>query len=173
MRLPGYFYTSFFDDDFMRRFFDDPFFGDEQSAGDNPRKAISQGDGEMSPARFSRGYKNFGLGMRTDIKELEDGYELSVDVPGYSKDDVSVKLEKGYLVISASKNEEKEEKDEKTGYIHKERYEGRCSRSYFVGKDVKPEDIKAKLDSGVLKVSFPKVKPKKAEDTASPIEIEG
>ena len=108
--------------------------------------------------------------MKTDIKETENGYELSVELPGYVKDDVSIKLDNGYLTISASKNETKEDKDE-NGYIRKERYQGQRSRSYFVGEYVKPEDIKAKMENGILTVDFPKVEP--VEETAQNIMIEG
>ncbi len=176
MLFPRDFYSRIFDDlmddAFGRDFFDDPWFRKDRPSmiGDGSNEAPKdETKPEVVPAKYERGMRGFG-GLRTDIKETENGYELSVDLPGYVKDDVSIKLDKGYLTISASKNETKEDKDE-NGYIRKERYLGQRSRSYFVGKHVKPEDIKAKMENGVLTVDFPKAEP--AEETASDILIEG
>ena len=90
--------------------------------------------------------------MKTDIKEIDDGYEIEVDLPGYNKEDIQLEIDNGYLTVTAKKDEEDEEKK----YIHKERYIGECSRSFFVGKDVKEEDIKAKFKNGTLKLTVPK-----------------
>lgn len=92
--------------------------------------------------------------MKTDIKEIDDGYEIEVDLPGYNKEDIQLEIDNGYLTVTAKKDEEDEEKKKK--YIHKERYIGECSRSFFVGKDVKEEDIKAKFKNGTLKLTVPK-----------------
>ena len=77
-----------------------------------------------------------------------------VDLPGYNKEDIQLEIDNGYLTVTAKKDEEDEEKKKK--YIHKERYIGECSRSFFVGKDVKEEDIKAKFKNGTLKLTVPK-----------------
>ncbi len=92
--------------------------------------------------------------MKTDIKEIEGGYEIEVDLPGYDKEDIQLEIDNGYLTVTAKKDEENEEKKKK--YIHKERFIGECSRSFFVGKDVKEEDIKAKFKNGTLKLTVPK-----------------
>ena len=92
--------------------------------------------------------------MKTDIKEIDDGYEIEVDLPGYNKEDIQLEIDNGYLTVTAKKDEEEEDKKKK--YIHKERYIGECSRSFFVGKDVKEEDIKAKFKNGTLKLTVPK-----------------
>ena len=94
--------------------------------------------------------------MKTDIKELEDRYMMDIDLPGYSKDNISIELEKGYLTVSANKNENNEEKDNEGNIIHQERYCGKCSRSYYVGENVNEQDIKAGFKDGILKISFPK-----------------
>lgn len=94
--------------------------------------------------------------MKTDVRETENAYELDVDVPGFKKDEVNVQLEKGYLTISAGKRLDKEEQDKKGSYIRRERYEGACSRSFYVGENVRKEDISAKLDDGILRLTFPK-----------------
>ncbi|WP_405379658.1 Hsp20/alpha crystallin family protein [Phascolarctobacterium sp.] len=110
--------------------------------------------------------------MKTDIKETDAGYEMDIDLPGFKKEDVSAKLEKGYLTITAAKGLDKDEKNDKGVYIRRERYTGECARTFFVGEDVKQEDIKAKFEDGILKVSIPKVEPKKVEEKKY-IAIEG
>ena len=111
--------------------------------------------------------------MRTDVKESNTGYEMEIDLPGFSKDEVTVELKDGYLTISAAKGLDKEEKDEKDGkYIRKERYSGAMSRSFYVGDELKQEDIKAKYEDGILKLSVPKKEQKKVETTKH-IAIEG
>lgn len=93
--------------------------------------------------------------MKTDVRETEDTYEVDIDLPGFKKDEISVDLEDGYLTIRAAKGLDKDEKDKKGKYIRQERYAGACSRSFYVG-DVKPEDVSAKYEDGILKLSMPK-----------------
>jgi len=94
--------------------------------------------------------------MKADVKEREDGYDLLIDLPGYKKDDVSVKFKDGYLIINANNQKEDEEKNEAGRYIRRERYYGSCSRGFYVGDAVKKEDIKAKFEDGMLKLDIPK-----------------
>ena len=94
--------------------------------------------------------------MKTDVRETEDGYELDIDLPGFKKDDVTAQLDNGYLTIQASKGLDKEQKDKKGKYIRKERYAGSMSRSFYVGDNMKQEDIKAKFENGVLTLQVPK-----------------
>ena len=111
--------------------------------------------------------------MKTDIKETDNGYELVVDLPGFTKDEVHATLENGYLTISAENGLDKEEKEKETGhYIRKERYAGACSRSFYVGEAVSEEDIHAKYEDGILKLSVPKKAPNKIEKDGY-IAIEG
>ena len=93
--------------------------------------------------------------MKTDVKELDHGYLLDVELPGFKKDEIEIQLQDGYLTISANKQIEKEEKKEKGRYIRQERYGGQCSRSFYVG-DIRPEDIHAKYEDGVLRVQIPR-----------------
>ena len=110
---------------------------------------------------------SFGL-MKTDISEGEDGFTLSMDLPGYKKEDIHAELKDGYMTIKAETNSEKEEKDEDGKVLRKERYQGSCSRSFFVGDAITEEDIKAKLSDGVLNIFVPKKDPKpQAEETKS------
>ena len=110
----------------------------------------------FSPAVYTPKF----LGMSTDIKEKDDGYELSVELPGFDKSEIELSLEKGYLTISAQKAEKEE--DEKEKYVRRER-KVQCTRSYYVGENLTEEDIKAKYDKGVLEVFVPKDKPKQIE----------
>ena len=93
--------------------------------------------------------------MKTDVRETEDTYEVDIDLPGFKKDEISVDLEDGYLTIRAAKGLDKDEKDKKGKYIRQERYAGACSRSFYVG-DVEAEDVTAKYEDGILKLSMPK-----------------
>ena len=100
--------------------------------------------------------------MKTDVKEKDGNYILEVDIPGYDKEDIQIELRDGYLTVTATKNEEKE--DKKTKYLRRERFSGMCSRSYYVGDNVKEEDIKANFKNGILKIEFPKEAEKKIEE---------
>ena len=101
--------------------------------------------------------------MKTDIKETAAGYELAMDIPGYDKSQIEISLENGNLTVKACKNEDREEKDEKTGYIRRERFSGCMSRSFFVGEGLTEEDIHASFENGVLNISVPKEKEKEPE----------
>ena len=93
--------------------------------------------------------------MKTDVKETDESYEVDIDLPGFQKEEVSLDLKNGYLTVSAAKGLDKDEEDKKGRYIRQERYAGSCSRSFYVG-DIRPEDIKAKYEAGVLRLSVPK-----------------
>ncbi len=111
--------------------------------------------------------------MKTDVKESDTDYELEVDIPGYNKDDITLDLKDGCLSISAAKNVENNEKDENGHYIRRERFSGNMTRSFYVGEDVKQEDIKAKFENGILHVRVPKVNKNAKIETPSHIKIEG
>ena len=116
--------------------------------------------------------KNAARVMKTDLKEHEDGYELSVDLPGFKKDQIQLQLSNGYLTVSAAKGIEEEGKDKKGRLVHQERFSGSMSRSYYVGENLEEEDIKAKFENGVLTLDFPKVEQKKLPERKT-IQIEG
>lgn len=94
--------------------------------------------------------------MKTDIRETDTNYELAIDLPGFKKDEIHIELKNGYLTISAAKGVDKDEQDKAGKYIRQERYAGACSRSFFVGEAVKPEEVSAKYEDGILKLSVPK-----------------
>ena len=102
--------------------------------------------------------------MKTDIQEKDDKYILDMDLPGYDKEDIKAQLKDGYLTISAQKNTSNDEKDEEGNYIRRERYCGKCSRSFYVGDSIKEEDIKANFNNGILELTFPKEVPQKEEE---------
>ena len=102
--------------------------------------------------------------MKTDIQEKDDKYILDMDLPGYDKEDIKAQLKDGYLTISAQKNTSNDEKDEEGNYIRRERYCGKCSRSFYVGDSIKEEDIKASFNNGILELTFPKEAPQKEEE---------
>ena len=94
--------------------------------------------------------------MKTDIKEKDGNYILDMDLPGCKKEDVSLKLENGYLTVGAQRAIDKDEKDDNGKYICRERYSGSYSRSFYVGDTVTEQDISAKFENGTLKLTVPK-----------------
>ena len=94
--------------------------------------------------------------MLTDIREHEDHYELEIDLPGFHKEDIQVELENGYLTVTATKGHEQEEKNKEGKMVRQERYSGTMSRSFYVGEELKSEEIHGKYEGGVLTLSIPK-----------------
>lgn len=95
--------------------------------------------------------------MKTDISEKDGSYLLDMELPGYQKEDINIELNNGYLNVTASRNHNNEEKDDKGNLIRQERYSGSCTRNFYVGNYVKEEDIKANFENGELKICVPKV----------------
>lgn len=149
MMLPSIFGEDLFDE-MMRMPFGDDFFG------------------ERNPL-YGKHAKNL---MKTDVKESDDSYEVDIDLPGFKKEEINAKLEDGYLTITASKGLDKDEQDKDGRYIRRERYAGSCQRSFYVGDAVTEDDIRAKYEDGILKLSIPKKEAKKVE-TQKYIAIEG
>lgn len=112
--------------------------------------------------------------MKTDIKEMDNGYELIIDLPGFKKDEIKVSLDNGYLSIAAAKGLDQDEQEKDTGkYIRRERYAGSCERSFYVGDDMTEEDIKGEFKHGILKLFVPKKEAKSAVPERKFIAIEG
>ena len=108
--------------------------------------------------------------LRTDVRETEDAIEADIDLPGFKKDEIQVHLENGYLTVSAEKHADKQAGKGK--YLRQERYSGTVSRTFYVGDALKPDDVKAKYEDGVLVVSLSKKAPE-AIKQRSQIAIEG
>ncbi len=111
--------------------------------------------------------------MKTDIKDKKDAFELTIAIPGANKEDITAELSDGYLNISATTKQEKNEGDEEDRYIRRERYYGTCSRSFYVGEDVTQDDIKAKYENGILTVDVPKIEKQPEVPEKKLIAIEG
>ena len=151
MLMPSIFGENLFDDDWMNfPFTDEAFWGKK-----NPL--------------YGKHAHNM---MKTDIRETDNSYELDVDLPGFKKDEINVQLKDGYLTLTAAKGLDKDSQDKKGNYIRKERYAGTMSRSFYVGEAVNEEDVHAKYEDGILKISVPKKEPEKIEKNGY-ISIEG
>ena len=111
--------------------------------------------------------------MKTDVREKDDAYEVAVDLPGFKKDEIHLELKDGYITISAAKGLDKDEKDKKGRLIRQERYAGSMSRSFYVGENLKQEDIKARFENGVLTLDFPKAEMNRQVPESQRIAIEG
>ena len=158
MLRPSIFGESLFDE-----FFDFPAFPDFSQ--------WEKMEQQMNKKLYGRHAKNL---MKVDIKDKDNAYEMDMDLPGFKKEEISAKLENGYLTITAARGFDQEEKEKETGrYIRKERYAGSCQRSFYVGEEVKQEDIKAEFKHGVLKLQIPKETPKLEQKDNQYIAIEG
>ena len=142
--LPSIFSENLFDE-----FFDDDF-------------SMFPAWGKRNPL-YGKHAKNL---MKTDVRETESSYEVDIDLPGFKKEDIKLDLENGYLTVSAQKGLDKDEQDKNGRYIRQERYTGSCSRSFYVG-DMKPSDVAAKYEDGILKISLPKFDQKKLPESTS------
>lgn len=111
--------------------------------------------------------------MKTDIKETDKAYELEIDLPGFKKENVHAELKDGYLNVSASTESSTEDKSEDGTYLRKERFTGSCSRSFYVGDEISEDDIRAKFEDGILKITVPKKELPAPEETKKLISIEG
>ena len=125
---------------------------------------------ELTRCAKNTGDKVTGLMLRTDIRELENGYEMEMDLPGYRKEDLNLELKNGVLTVTATRNANNDEQDDNGRYIRRERYYGSCTRSFYVGKNLRQEDIKARFDNGVLHLTFPKNAPAVEENHTIAIE---
>ena len=148
---------SIFGNDMFGDFFTDPWF-DEKEFKDMQKKL------------YGHRAKNV---MSTDVNEVENGYELEMDLPGFKKDEIKASVENGYLTISAARGLDEDEKDKKSGkYIRRERYAGACERSFYVGEGISQDDIKASFQHGILKLFIPK-EPEKSVEEKKYVAIEG
>jgi len=125
---------------------------------------------DMFDGFFSPSTRNLDV-MKTDIHELNGYYNLDIELPGYAKEDVSIEIANGYLTIGAKHNFTNEEKDAKGNLIRSERSFGSCSRSFYVGENIKASDIKAKFDNGMLYVNLPSIE-QKAIETKETVQIQ-
>ena len=111
--------------------------------------------------------------MKTDVRETDNTYEVDIDLPGFKKDEITMKLENGTLTVSAAKGLDKDEENKEKKYVRRERYAGSMSRSFYVGKHVTVEDVHPKYENGILSFSVPKEEAKPVEEKKNYISIEG
>ena len=124
----------------------------------------------IEKALYGKHAKNL---MKTDVKDTENGYEVDIDLPGFKKDEITMKLENGTLTVSAAKGLDKDEENKEKKYVRRERYAGAMSRSFYVGDDITEEDIKAEFKHGILKIFVPKKEAKPEVEQKKYIAIEG
>ena len=111
--------------------------------------------------------------MKADVQDLDNAYQIDLDLPGFRKDEIQMQLANGNLTVSASKGLDKDEKNEEGAYIRRERYAGSMSRSFYVGEHVKEEDIHPRYENGILTFHIPKEEKKAVEEKKHYISIEG
>ena len=132
-----------------------------------PRRNFDLFDDFFDDGFFSKKEKSL---MKTDIRETNDKYIIDIDLPGFSKENINLSLNKGYLEISAKVNEENNSNEEEK-YVRRERFYGECSRSFYVGEEVTEEDINAEFKNGILKIEIPKYDKSKQKEETKQIEI--
>ena len=110
--------------------------------------------------------------MKTDIKDTDNAYELTIDMPGIKKEDIKAELKDGYLTVNATSGYSNDDKASNGKYIRRERHYGSCSRSFYVGNAVTQDDIKASFENGTLKLVIPKKEDKPAIENKNYIRIE-
>ena len=145
----------------MPRIFDDDFFDDWM------RWPVSRSLADTEKQLYG---KNAPHVMKTDIHEHDDHYDVDIDLPGFKKDEIELSLEKGYLTVSAAKGLDQDKTDKKGKVIRQERWAGAMQRSFYVGTEIKAEDVSAKFEDGVLRLNVPKKHPELPEKQTIAIE---
>ena len=144
-------FPALMNDTMFSDLFDDPFF-----------------EGWRNMDRAAACDPNMSAGMMsTDVRETDKGYMVDIDMPGFKKDDISLDLQNGYLTVSAHRN------SSHGRWLRRERYAGSCSRSFYVGEDVKDSDIHASYKDGTLCLEMPKPEAQQRVETKHQIAIEG
>lgn len=150
-------FPALMNDTMFSDLFDDPFF-----------------EGWRNMDRAAACDPNMSAGMMsTDVRETDKGYMVDIDMPGFEKDDISLDLQNGYLTVSAHRNSSHEDKDDNGRWLRRERYAGSCSRSFYVGEDMKDSDIHASYKDGTLCLETPKPEAQQQVETKHQIAIEG
>lgn len=107
--------------------------------------------------------------FKNDVIEYNDRVEIKAELPGYSKEDISISIDDHRLIVKATKKDEKEDMEDGK-IIHKEIYSGSISRSYSIGKGLDENSIKAEFKDGILKLTI--LKYKEEPETSRKINIE-
>ncbi len=138
--------AQLFADPFFRSL--DQFFGDEAFGG--ALAGLGSGSGNWAPA--------------VDVRETDDAFVFTAELPGVNKDDVSITIEDNVLTLTGERKFENEET--KNEFRRIERSYGRFTRSFTLPREVETDQVEAKYGEGLLTVSVPKAektKPRKIE----------
>ncbi|KAL5533592.1 hypothetical protein ACEPAG_52 [Sanghuangporus baumii] len=139
-----YYYEPFFSFNDLSRIFDDAW----TRPGAGSQQVMRADQGDRSVAR--------GFTPKVDIFESQEQNRVTAvfELPGLSKENVNIDVQNGRLVISGEQQLSKDV-DEK-GLVHRERNYGRFSRTIPLPQGVKSQEIQAKMENGLLTVTFPK-----------------
>ena len=150
-------FPALMNDTMFSDLFDDPFF-----------------EGWRNMENVGTRESNMSMGMMsTDVRETDKGYMVDIDMPGFKKEDISLELQNGYLTVSAHRDSSHDDKAEDGKWLRRERYVGSCSRSFYVGEDMKDSDIHASYKDGTLCLELPKPQAQQQVETKHRIAIEG
>ena len=119
---------------------------------------------ELLESAFGGSAESFG---RADLSETDRSYELQVDLPGLTRDDVEIEYSNGALMVSGERRDERE--DERKGYYISERTYGGFRRVFRVPESVDHDKIEAHFNDGVLTVELPKTE--QAQQSSRRIEV--
>ena len=125
------------------------------------------------PVYYRTNHVNSIPAMKADVQELDNAYQVELELPGFKKEDLHAELKDGYLTITATHEDKDDKKDENGRYIRQERYTGDYQRSFYVGKDVTQEDVHAAFENGILKLTVPKKEAQPKVEQSKTIMIEG
>ena len=150
-------FPALMNDTMFSDLFDDPFF-----------------EGWRNMENVGTRESNMSMGMMsTDVRESDKGYMVDIDMPGFKKEDISLELQNGYLTVSAHRDSSHDDKAEDGKWLRRERYVGSCSRSFYVGEDMKDSDSHASYKDGTLCLELPKPQAQQQVETKHRIAIEG
>ncbi|WP_349402065.1 Hsp20 family chaperone [Candidatus Phytoplasma solani] len=100
--------------------------------------------------------------MKADVQEKDNQYLITIELPGFKKEDIKVALEKGYLIVEAKTAQESEK--EENNFLRKERLQGLFRRNFYLGEGFTLEDIQGSLEEGLLKLTIAKKEKNKIEE---------
>ena len=108
--------------------------------------------------------------FKVDVKDNKDSYDLTAELPGLKKEDISLTYNNNYLTIATKNEQSKDEKDDKGNYVRRERSQSSMSRSFYIN-DIDESKCTAEYKDGILSVHMPKSAEKAA--TGQTINING
>ncbi|SER95590.1 Hsp20/alpha crystallin family protein [Salipaludibacillus aurantiacus] len=105
---------------------------------------------------------------KVDIKEKKDHYVIEAELPGFSKEDISVEYKDGHLTIQGKTERSAETKDDQ--YVRRERSSGSFQRSFYIG-DINEKEIQGEFKNGLLVLNVPKTREELDESSGYRIDI--